>query len=95
MKVYYNLLDSNIFYEYEGYKFVFSTEFLLNKFKRNMKDYIYNQNARINIKYNIKIDLYLYLLVSLYIQVEKRGFLIYKGNKQLLESPQFKIEMIE
>lgn len=94
MKVYYNLLESNIFYEYKNYKFVFSTEFLLSKFKRNIEEYNYNQNARINIKYKLEIDLFLYLLFSLYTQIEKRGFLVYKDNIPI-KNPKFKGILIE
>lgn len=94
MKVYYNLLESNIFYEYKDYKFTFSTEFLLNKFKSKFENFIYLQNARIKVKYNLNIDLFLYFLFSFYIQTEKRGFLVYK-NDIPLENIEFEVILKE
>lgn len=93
-KIYYNLLESPWKYSYNKYQFVFSSEFLLNKFVNKKDDFIYLQNARFNSNYKIDIDLYLYFLISFYKKVEKRGFLILKNDKKIVY-PKFITEMVE
>lgn len=74
--IYLNLKESEYKIEQFGYIFYFSSEFYLNKFKVELKDYLQMENSKIIMKYKINIDLSNYLAVSLYKRIEKRGFYI-------------------
>lgn len=77
--VYYNTLDSEDYYfVYEDLKFYFSSMYNLNRFKERLSKYIYEENQKIINRYKIKIDLTLYLILSLYKSIEKRGYKIIK-----------------
>lgn len=71
-----NLEESEYFIQINEFIFYFSSKFYLNKFKENYYIYSNFEEKKIENKYKIKIDLFYYLIFSLYKRIEKRGFCI-------------------
>ena len=95
MKNVYNIIDESPFYfTLKGIEFYFSSEFNLRRFKERYKNYIKEENAKINHRYNINIELFYPLLLSLYKKIEKRGFKIYDTNLDLLLINEIKFSTI-
>ena len=94
--VYYNTLDSEDYYFiFEDLKIYFSSMYNLTRFKERLSHYIYEENQKIINKYKIRIDLTLYLILSLYKSIEKRGYKILRiGSNDNLVEKEFKLETI-
>lgn len=85
MKNVYNIIEeSPIYFEKGGIQFYFSSEFNLRRFKDSYKDYIKEENRKINNRYKIYVDLTYPLMLSLYVKIEKRGFKVFDTNLNLL-----------
>ena len=83
--VYYNTHDRDIYFVYDHYKIYFSSEFYKNKFANELENFQRREYTKIFHKYGIVIDLYLYLVFSLYEKIEKRGYKIEDlESKQLI-----------
>ena len=74
--VYYNINDSVYSLEYNNYKFYFSSEYYLNKFKDKFKNFIEEENYKLQSIFKINLDFKEMLLIYLYLKIEKRGFRI-------------------
>lgn len=87
----FNLKESNYKVTLQGLTFYFSSKLYLNKFTANIKDYIFNENAKIKTKYNLDIVMDIYFMISYYKKVEKRGFRIYDevSKKEIFENQGF------
>ena len=70
------LKESKYKYHYEGMTFYFSSEFYLNKFKTLVKNYIDTETFKLYNKYKILCDFKVYLALSFYRKIEKRGFYV-------------------
>lgn len=84
--IYYDLKESDyslsIYTNSETLTFYFSSIFLKKKYEENIKNYIENQNLKLNSFYNIEIDATKLLLLTFYKKIEKRGFrVIINGNE--------------
>lgn len=86
-----NLNESEFKITIEGLTFYFSSNFYLNKFKNNVKNYIELETTKLLLKYEININLDLYFMISYYKKIEKRGFRIYDENakKELTKTAGF------
>lgn len=72
-------------YLFEDYIFYFSSEFYMNKFKNEVREFILLETIKLQNKYKVKLNLTLYLAVSFYKKIEKRGFrIVHKSNSFLL-----------
>lgn len=71
-----NLKESEYFIQIDRFIFYFSSQLYLNKFKENYIIYSNFEQHKIENKYKIKINLFIYLIFSLYKRIEKRGFCI-------------------
>lgn len=91
-KVYYNLEDSNYKFSYKRFNFIFSSKFYIEKFKRELKDYISIEEAKISSKYG-KLEASEYLALSLYKKIEKRGFLVYFNDEKIKENETFSVSL--
>lgn len=70
---------------FEDFIFYFSSEFYMNKFKNGVQQFILLETIKLQNKYKLKINLNLYLAVSFYKRIEKRGFrVVHKTNGFLL-----------
>ena len=60
----------------EGFTFVFSSQFYLNKFQNECLDFIKSLSDKMTSRYKIFTDCTVFALFVLYMKIEKRGFLI-------------------
>lgn len=74
-------------------EFYFSSELYLNKFINEKNLFINVESIKLKNKYKIDIEASLYLLISLYKKIEKRGFFIkdIEKNKEVSENISFKV----
>lgn len=97
MKNVYNIIDESPFYlEKEGFTFYFSSEFNRKRFEKSYKEYLKEENSKINNRYNFKVDLTIPLLLSFYQRIEKRGFRVYRtiDNFKLIKTINFSSIML-
>ena len=88
-----DLKNSSYIYDYNNLKFYFSSKFYLKKFQENLSYYLFMETTKIINKYKVKINLYLFLAISLYQKIEKRGFYIKYENEEI-EIPKFEVDLI-
>lgn len=84
--IYWNLEESEYSFKFEGIEYYFSSIFYLNKFKNNVERFITDETTKLEIKYKILIDFRIYLAISYYKKVEKRGFRIKSDNVEISEN---------
>lgn len=77
-----DIKSSNYTFEYENSIFFFSSEFYLNKFKTELPDYVYSESIKLKNKYKLNLSCNLFLAITLYRKIEKRGFYIYSKNEK-------------
>lgn len=88
----YNIIEDSIYFlDKDGFRFYFSSDFNRERFKKLVSNYIKEENRKLINRYNVKIDLTNYMLISLYKKIEKRGFRVYliEDNTKLLENVTF------
>ena len=84
-KVVLNIHESNYSYGFAGFIFYFSSNFYKEKFEREVLKYIDEEELKIKNKYKTDLSVGLYLAISLYRKIEKRGFRVYDNvNKRYL-----------
>lgn len=74
--IYLDISESDYYYDLDGLRYYFSSEFYLNKFKENVINYVNENSIRIHFKYKIKFNFDLFLTLAYYKKIEKRGFRI-------------------
>lgn len=84
--IYWNLEESVYIYKFEGIEYYFSSMFYLDKFKNNVEKFIEEESTKLEIKYKILIDFRVYLAISFYKKIEKRGFRIKSDNVEINEN---------
>lgn len=91
-----NLNESNYKFEFKDFIFYFSSKLYLEKFSKNLTDFIMVETLKLRNKYKLHIDFSLFLSVSLYKKIEKRGFrVVHKTHGFLIsENSIFNTEMI-
>lgn len=89
--IYLDLNESEYKISVSGLVFYFSSQFYLDKFSKNVKEFIKEETIKINVKYKVNIDLTIYLMIAFYKKIEKRGFRIYDkvNDKELSENANF------
>jgi len=81
-----DLEKSNYKYKFYNYIFYFSSEFYMNKFKNEVQEFIMIETIKLQNKYKVKLNISLYLAVSFYKRIEKRGFrIVHKSNGFLID----------
>lgn len=84
-KVYLNINESDLSVMKSGLIFYFSSEFYQNKFMENVDNYINDEILKIQNKYKINCSFEIYLMLSYYKKIEKRGFKVFDDvNKKYL-----------
>lgn len=81
-KIYYDLTESTEFVELVDTRFYFSSSFNKDRFLSGYESYIKEEEDKIISKYNVKIRVKFYLLISYYLKIEKRGFYILRKSKK-------------
>lgn len=83
--IYYNLKESEYTKTIDDFKFVFSSLFYLTLFSSNLENYLIYEENRLNKKINTDLNLKEIILINHYKKIEKRGFLVYYKNKELID----------
>lgn len=79
--IYYDLSESDFTFSYDRLTFYFSSKYYLEKFKSMYVDYIKQETLKLSSKYKCCIYGDEMILLSLYKNIEKRGFRVeYKGK---------------
>lgn len=60
-----------------GLIFYFSSKLYLDKFQNNVEKFVEEETIKLENKYKMKANYKLYLAISYYKKIEKRGFFIY------------------
>lgn len=81
--IYYNINESDIFVNYLGFEFYFSSDFNKKRFTERVNSYIINETMKLNCRYKISSDFSRFLSISFYKQIEKRGFRIEKSGVKI------------
>lgn len=76
-KVYKNIEDSDYVFNFQRFTFYFSSKFYIEKFKKELDNYIDIEYKRLIKRYDLILDSSEYLALSLYKKIEKRGFRVY------------------
>lgn len=92
-KVYKNILDSDYAFNFQRFTFYFSSKFYIEKFKKELYNYIDIERLKLNNKYGVELESTEYLALSLYKKIEKRGFRVKFMNKYIKENHSFTITL--
>ena len=84
--IYLDLSESDYIFKYEGIEYYFSSVLYMEKFKKLVDSYVTEETAKLEIKYKLFIDFRVYLAISLYKRIEKRGFRIVVDDVVLNEN---------
>lgn len=90
MGVVYDLKKSEYFTDFCGLKFYFSSRFYQGKFENRLSEYIETQKVKIGSMYKTQIPIDgidKFLAVSLYQQIEKRGFRVLNDRGEEVKFP--------
>lgn len=94
-KVYNNIDESNYIFNYDKLRLYFSSEFYLNKFKKEHLDFLKNETMKMKLKYKCNIYADDMILLLLYQQIEKRGFRVYYDNNRIIKNYLINFELSE
>lgn len=72
--VYLDIFESDYYYDLDGVRYYFSSQLYLNKFKDNVINYVNENSIKLKLRYKINLNFDLFLTLSYYRKVEKRGF---------------------
>lgn len=72
--VYLDIFESDYYYDLDGVRYYFSSQLYLNKFKDNVMNYVNENSIKLKLRYKINLNFDLFLTLSYYRKVEKRGF---------------------
>lgn len=79
--IYYDLKESVYTFQYDRLTFYFSSKYYLEKFKSSYVSYLKQETLKLSSKYKCCIYGDEMILLSLYKNIEKRGFRVeYKGK---------------
>lgn len=90
VRVYQNIEESPIYYDYENFRFYFSSSFYRKNFKTRIEAYINDETYKIRNRYKIFNEKFFdllkeVLLISYYKKIEKRGFKVYLNEERYKE----------
>lgn len=91
--IYYDLENSKYVREYKRFKFVFSSQFYLSKFKRIINEFISIEKQKFNLKYGAVLESDEFLALTLYKRIEKRGFLVYFEGQKINPNTTFRLSL--
>lgn len=72
--IYNDISESDYCFNYNQLKFYFSSMSYMKKFEEKINTYIKNESFKLMNRYNTNFDFVLFLSLSLYRKIEKRGF---------------------
>ena len=92
-KVYYDLDLSTYKLDYKRLTFIFSSKFYIDKFKKEIDNFVKLEGKKIYSKYKVNLDTNEYLALVLYKRIEKRGFKVYFNKKEITINESFSINL--
>lgn len=72
--VYLDIYESDYYFDFDGVRYYFSSQFYLKKFKDNIINYVNENSIKLKLRYKININFDLFFSLSYYKKIEKRGF---------------------
>lgn len=75
--IYYDINKSPYVYKTVYFDFYFSSQFYLNKFKREVYEYIDIEQNKLKVKFRHLVSFERILMLDYYKKIEKRGFRVY------------------
>lgn len=72
--VYQDISESDYYYDLDGVRYYFSSEFNLERYKTRVKDYVNNEIIKLKYRFKINCSFDLYFQLAFYKRIEKRGF---------------------
>lgn len=83
--IYWDLYETEYYYDLDGLRYYFSSEFYKNKFITKVKDYVNTETLKLVRNNHVACNFDLYFQLSFYSRTEKRGFRVVdlSNNKQL------------
>lgn len=84
--VFKDINESNYKFKYDDLVFYFSSQFYLEKFIKEHKQFLKDETMKLKIKYKCSIYCDEMILLLLYKRIEKRGFKVKYKNKELNEN---------
>lgn len=72
--IYLNIEDSDYYYDLDGIRYYFSSEFNLGRFKDRVLNYVNEENIKLKLRYKVNVNFDLFFTISYYRKIEKRGF---------------------
>lgn len=84
--IYIDINESTFVFELENIKFYFSSDFYLQKYKKEYRSYVKNQQNKLKLQLMCNISAEYIFMINLYKKIEKRGFKVLYKNKSLPEN---------
>ena len=83
--VYQDISESDYFYDLDGVRYYFSSEFNLNRYKDRVQDYVNNEIIKLKYRFKVNCSFDLYFQLAFYKKIEKRGFKVVElsNNRKL------------
>lgn len=72
--IYLNIEDSDYYYDLDGIRYYFSSEFNLGRFKDRVLNYVNEESIKLKLRYKVNVNFDLFFTISYYRKIEKRGF---------------------
>lgn len=91
--IYYSLDESEYYFKYDNLTFVFSSKLYLKKFMGIYKEYLKENTAKIESKFNSTFYADELILIDLYRKIEKRGFRVLYYGEPLEEKLYYNVEL--
>lgn len=85
-KIFNDISKSNYFFKYDNLVFYFSSEFYLNKFKKEYVQFLNTETMKMKLKYKCNIYADEMILLLLYKKIEKRGFRVTYKDKLIVDN---------
>lgn len=81
--IYLDLSESEYKVKKLGLTFYFSSKFYMEKFQKDVEIYTHNEILKLYNKYRVSSNFKIYLTISFYKRIEKRGFRIYDNVRNV------------
>lgn len=72
--VYQDISESDYYYDLDGVRYYFSSEFNLNRYKERVNDYVNNEIIKLKYRFRVNCSFDLYFQLAYYKKIEKRGY---------------------
>lgn len=92
--IYTDINESTYYLDVDEIRFYFSSIVYRDKFSERYEKFLQDEQKKLEIKYNAKINCRPLMLFKLYTMIEKRGFRVYINDKEIENVPLFQINYV-